>query len=185
MALLDVFLSSDEDSEWVPGPRRLRQLLALVIIVLLWVVAARLVILDLAGALVLFGALNTVACAAREGASPMWAFLSGIALLVDGALNAAAVVEWILRARVPLVGKSLPWYVNIVHLLLITGPVFEGIGAAIAFQLQIELMSQSAMWFSDTLEASETREYGTFETRPSPLPIKHFQGRSYKLKAEA
>merc|ERR1719277_1647337 len=126
-----------------PLATKLRQTLTILIVILLNVMAARIVVHDFEGSLVIFWIVVIGANAVRESASTMLVILFAFALCTGACLDISVFLQRFVISTGHMFSKSLPIYMNICHGICALGPFLELWGAIAAFRLYFELELRS------------------------------------------
>eukprot|EP00419_Tripos_fusus_P009377 CAMPEP_0172657942 /NCGR_PEP_ID=MMETSP1074-20121228/2445_1 /TAXON_ID=2916 /ORGANISM="Ceratium fusus, Strain PA161109" /LENGTH=177 /DNA_ID=CAMNT_0013473147 /DNA_START=144 /DNA_END=678 /DNA_ORIENTATION=+ len=148
----------------------MRPWLIFVFALLLPIAGARFVVLDVIGGAFLVLTASIGWYAVKGGMDITWLLCLAIVLFLNAVFDAFILIARVMRTESPIFGHKLPWQTNLVHALLLLGPVVELAGASLCWSVYREHLANIVL--DDQFEhiVPERRDpYGSMETnRPGP-----------------
>lgn len=116
----------------------MRPWLIVIFFLLLVVAAARIVVIDVIGGLFLIMASGVGYYAVKTDMDAAWMLCLAVVLFLNSIFDAFVIVVRVSRAGVPMLGSKLPLHMNIIHSLLILGPILEMVGSCLCWKIYRE-----------------------------------------------
>mmetsp|Transcript_10301 Transcript_10301/g.22776 ORF Transcript_10301/g.22776 Transcript_10301/m.22776 type:complete len:219 (+) Transcript_10301:154-810(+) len=112
---------------------RMRPWLLATMCFLVPVAVARFAVLDIVGSVSLLLTSMAGMYAVSGNMDVAWLLCIAMVLILNGVFDACLVCLRMVKSKVPLLGGFLPWYWNLVHAVLIAGPLVEILGGTLCW----------------------------------------------------
>ena len=113
----------------------MRPWLIFVFALLLPIAGARFVVLDVIGGAFLVLTASIGWYAVKGGMDITWLLCLAIVLFLNAVFDAFILIARVMKTESPIFGHKLPWQTNVVHALLLFGPVVELAGASLCWSV--------------------------------------------------
>mmetsp|Transcript_33008 Transcript_33008/g.60501 ORF Transcript_33008/g.60501 Transcript_33008/m.60501 type:complete len:220 (+) Transcript_33008:152-811(+) len=140
---------------------RMRPWLMVAMSFLIPVAVARFVVVDLVGSVSLLLTAVAGMYAVSGNMDVMWLLCIAIVLILNGVFDACLLCLRMVKSKVPLLGAFLPWYWNLVHAVLIAGPLVEILGGALCWCIYRDHVAH--MSSAEALYESRSSWYGAMQ----------------------
>mmetsp|Transcript_31530 Transcript_31530/g.71633 ORF Transcript_31530/g.71633 Transcript_31530/m.71633 type:complete len:200 (+) Transcript_31530:95-694(+) len=157
MGLLPGALLPMAEAPPTPTALRIRPWLIFVFGLLAVVAMARFVSLDLMGGAFVVLTVLIGWYAMREGMNVAWLFCLAVILFLNSMFDAFIMLSFTVKRHGEVIGLHQPWHLNLVHGLLLVGPIVELVGACLCWSVykdHVTSLSSSDAFLLDTEEVT-------------------------------